>query len=87
MAVLWLASTGLGWVAIRRGERTLHREWMMRSYALTLAAVTLRIYVPLTQIAGLPFEDAYRAIAWLCWVPNLLLAEWLIRRLRRTTHS
>ena len=87
MAVLWLGSTGLGFMAIRRGERTLHREWMMRSYALTLAAVTLRIYVPLTQIAGLPFEDAYRAIAWLCWVPNLLLAEWLIRRLRRTTHS
>lgn len=87
MAVLWLGSTGQGFMAMRRGERTLHREWMMRSYAITLAAVTLRIYVPLTQIAGLPFEDAYRAIAWLCWVPNLLLAEWLIRRLRRTTHS
>ena len=86
MAVLWLGSTGLGFMAMRRGERTLHREWMMRSYAITLAAVTLRIYVPLTQIAGLPFEDAYRAIAWLCWVPNLLLAEWLIRRLRSTTH-
>nr|WP_315495592.1 DUF2306 domain-containing protein [uncultured Rhodoferax sp.] len=84
MAVLWLGSTGLGFMAMRRGKRTLHREWMMRSYAITLAAVTLRIYVPLTQIAGLPFEDAYRAIAWLCWVPNLLLAEWLIRRLRRT---
>nr|WP_315494529.1 DUF2306 domain-containing protein [uncultured Rhodoferax sp.] len=84
LAVLWLLSTGLGFVAMRRGARNIHRDWMLRSYALTLAAITLRIYIPSSQIAGLPFEDAYRAIAWLCWVPNLLLAEWLIRRLRRT---
>lgn len=80
MAVLWLTSTGLGWMAMRRGQRKAHRDWMLRSYALTLAAVTLRIYVPASQIAGLPFEDAYRVIAWLCWVPNLLVVEWLIRR-------
>jgi uncharacterized membrane protein len=86
MAVSWLGSTGLGFMAMRRGARAPHREWMMRSYAITLAAVTLRIYLPLSQIAGLPFEDAYRAIAWLCWVPNLLLAEWLIRRLRHAAH-
>ena len=84
LAVLWLLSTGLGFVAVRRGARNTHRDWMLRSYALTLAAITLRIYIPSSQIAGLPFEDAYRAIAWLCWVPNLLLAEWLIRRLRNT---
>lgn len=83
MAVLWLASTGLGFAAMRRGATQAHRDWMVRSYAITLAAVTLRIYLPLTQVAGLPFEDAYRAIAWLCWVPNLLLAEWLIRQWRR----
>lgn len=85
LAVLWLLSTGLGWVAMRRGHRAAHRDWMLRSYALTLAAITLRLYIPASLMAGLPFEDAYRAIAWLCWVPNLLAAEWLVRRLRHHT--
>jgi hypothetical protein len=61
----------------------LHRAWMLRSYALTFAAVTLRIWLPLSQIAGIPFQEAYAAIAWLCWVPNLVVVEWFILR-RRT---
>jgi hypothetical protein len=52
---------------------------MIRSYALTLAAVTLRLYLPSSQLAGLPFTVAYPAISWLCWVPNLLIAEWFVR--------
>src|SRR5260370_20371385 len=55
---------------------------MIRSYALTLAAVTLRIYLPASQIAGIPFPDAYQTISWLCWVPNLVVAEWWILRSR-----
>lgn len=43
-----------------------------------LAAVTLRIYLPFGIASGMPFEEAYPAIAWLCWVPNLIVAEWLI---------
>ncbi len=53
---------------------------MTRSYALTLAAVTLRIWLPMSQVAGIPFADAYQVVAWLCWVPNLVVAEWLIIR-------
>ena len=52
---------------------------MIRSYALTYAAVTLRIYLPLSLMAALPMQAAYPAIAWLCWVPNLLVAEWYVR--------
>jgi uncharacterized membrane protein len=78
LAVLWLLATGQAYRSIRAGDQVAHRRWMIRSYALTLAAVTLRIYIPLSQIVGLPFEPAYQTIAWLCWVPNLLLAEWLI---------
>ncbi|WP_297515072.1 DUF2306 domain-containing protein [uncultured Caulobacter sp.] len=55
-----------------------HRAWMIRSFALTLAAVTLRLYLPAATLAGEHFFEAYRAISFLCWVPNLLLAEaWL----------
>jgi hypothetical protein len=54
---------------------------MTRNYALAFAAVTLRLYVPLSIAAGGEFEQVYAPIAWLCWVPNLLAAEFLVRRL------
>lgn len=76
LAVLWLLATGQAYRYIRAGDQDAHRRWMTRSYALTFAAVTLRIYLPLSQVAGMPFEPAYQTIAWLCWVPNLLVAEW-----------
>lgn len=78
MAVLWLGATIMAWVRIRSGNRAAHRVWMFRSYALTLAAVTLRVYLPLSQMAGLPFDQFYQAVSWLCWVPNLLVVEWFV---------
>mgnify|MGYP001455804868 CR=1 FL=1 len=83
LGVLWLAFTALAFVRIRSGDLAAHRRWMVRSYALTLAAVTLRIYLPLGALAGVGFEAAYPAIAWLCWVPNLVVAElWFVHRER-----
>jgi len=78
LAVLWLYTTFRAYTAIRNKQLSVHRRWMIRSYSLCFAAVTLRIYLPLMVAAGLGFIVAYRIIAWLCWVPNLLLAEYLI---------
>ena len=80
LAVLWLLATGQAYRDIRAGDQDSHRRWMTRSYAFTFAAVTLRIYLPLSQVVGIPFEPAYQTISWLCWVPNLILAEWVILR-------
>jgi len=80
LAVLWLTSTAMAYRYIRARNQPAHRRWMTRSYALTFAAVMLRIYLPLSQAYGIPFEPAYQTIAWLCWVPNLIVAEWLILR-------
>lgn len=79
LAVCWLGSTLNAYRYIRQGNLSTHRNWMIRSYALTLAAVTLRLYLPSSQIAGFSMAAAYPAIAWLCWVPNLLIAEWFVR--------
>jgi len=57
-----------------------HREWVIRSYSVIFAAVTLRIWLPLSQIAHLDFMDSYRAIAFLAWVPNLIVAELYLAR-------
>ena len=80
LAVLWIAFTLLGWRAAMQGRIAEHRRWMIRSWALTLAAVTLRIYLPLVLIAGLEFLPWYRAISFLAWVPNLMVAELWLRR-------
>lgn len=83
LALAWLGTGVQAYRAIRRGEVERHRAWMLRNFALTLAAVTLRIELPLALAAGLPFPQVYPAIAWLCWLPNLVAAEWLLRRERR----
>ena len=78
LAVVWLWTTTMGWRKAVTGEFAQHRRWMIRSLSLTFAAVTLRILLPLIPLTGLEFVDGYRAISFLCWAPNLLLAEaWL----------
>jgi len=65
----------MGAVMIVRHDTAAHWRWMVRSYALTAAAITLRIYLPRSMALHLPFQRAYPAIAWLCWIPNFLAAE------------
>ncbi len=80
LAVLWIAVNLLGWRAALQGRFAEHRRWMIRSWALTLAAVTLRLYLPTVLVLDLPFLPWYRAISFLCWVPNLMIAELYLRR-------
>jgi hypothetical protein len=80
LASFWLLTTIRGFLFIRAGHDIDHRAWMIRSYSLTFAAVTLRIYLPLSLAIGLPFDVAYPAISWVCWVPNLIVAELMFVR-------
>jgi uncharacterized membrane protein len=75
LAVCWLYTGLQAFLAIRRSSVDEHRKWMVRNFSLTFAAVTLRIYIPASVMAGIPFEVAYPVIAWVSWVPNLLVAE------------
>lgn len=84
LALSWLYTTTQAYRSIRQGKTDQHQRWMIRSYALTFAAVTLRIWLPLLDFGfAMEFIDAYRIIAWLCWVPNVFVAELLIRNLRK----
>jgi uncharacterized membrane protein len=83
LALLWTVSTVQAYRHIRARQLESHRRWMIRSYSLTLAAVTLRIILPLEIAIGIPFHDAYQIVSWLCWVPNLVVAEWVVFRSAR----
>jgi uncharacterized membrane protein len=87
--VLDLAMLFTTWTAVRMivaGRYGEHRRWMIRSFSLIMAGVMLRVWSPIyialaaAGVVDFSFETAYAAIAWLCWVPNLMLAIWFTRR-------
>lgn len=80
LAVAWLYTGIRAFRAIRCGHAAEHYRWMVRNFSLTFAAVALRIYLPAAMVSGIPFETSYPFIAWLCWVPNLVVAEMLFNR-------
>lgn len=80
LALAWIGANVMGWRAARRRSFVAHRRWMIRSFALTFAAVTLRLYTMSLPLLPFDFDDGYRAISFLCWVPNLIVAEFLVRR-------
>jgi uncharacterized membrane protein len=84
LALAWLYTGTKAYLTIRGGDTAAHRRWMIRNYALTYAAVTLRIQMPLLIVlGGLSPILALNIVGWTCWVPNLIVVETWFRR-RRT---
>jgi uncharacterized membrane protein len=86
LAIIWLISDVKAYTTVRQGHVSLHQKWMICNYALTFAAVTLRIWLPL--LSGFVFHDfipAYRIVSWLCWVPNLVVALIIVTKRNDTT--
>jgi uncharacterized membrane protein len=79
LAIVWLFVTARGWQLARQRRFIEHRRWMIRSWALTIAAVNLRIYILIAFLIGLPFDASYPVISFLAWVPNLIAAEIYLR--------
>ena len=84
LAALWLGCAAAALRAIRRRDVAAHRRWVVRTFALTYAAVTLRLWLAVlvtgqVALAGVPgqvaFQRAYLLVPFLAWVPNLLVAE------------
>jgi uncharacterized membrane protein len=85
LGMIWLSTTTLGFKAIKKGNIQLHEKFMIFSYAACFAAVTLRVWLPiLTSVMG-EFNSAYRIVAWLCWVPNIIIAYFIIRKTQYQT--
>ncbi len=82
LALAWMFTTWRAYTAVLARQTDRHEHWMIRSYAVCFAAVTLRTWLPLMDFAmGMEFITAYRIVSWLCWLPNLVVAELIIRNL------
>lgn len=79
LACLWLYTGARALLSIRRGNVQAHRRWMIRNYALTLGAVSLRVQL-LILSPWLDFDSSYVVVAWSSWLVTLALAEWYLRR-------
>lgn len=81
LGILWCYFTAMAWVYARRKQFIQHRHFMIRSYALTLSALTLRLWKPvLLSLTSLDTYTIYQVDAWLGFGLNLLIAEWIIWR-------
>ena len=87
LGTCWIASTGFGVATVRGGKIAAHRRWMIRSYSLTASAITLRLYLALVVVTHISFVPAYTVIAWLCWVPNLVIVELALRLFQHRRRS
>ncbi|WP_043767236.1 DUF2306 domain-containing protein [Algiphilus aromaticivorans] len=77
--------TAMGLLRLIQGDFSHHGEWMIRSFSQTLSGTTLRVMIIGMDYAGLPWHENYMIALWMCWVPNLVVAEIVIqyRRARR----
>lgn len=83
LALLWIFFTAMALIKARQKNFKAHRKYMIRSYALTLSAITLRAWkYGITNTMSLPPMDVYRIVAWLGWVGNLAFAEYLNYRIK-----
>jgi Predicted membrane protein (DUF2306) len=79
LSVLWFFFTAMALYKAVKKQFIAHRIFMIRSFALTLSAITLRCWkVLLANFTDIAPMDRYRLIAWLGWTLNLLIAEWYI---------
>jgi uncharacterized membrane protein len=78
-ATLWFLTTAVAFYCIRHRNFQQHRQWMIRSYAITLIFVTDRVLDAIPGLADLD-TDASPNITWLCniiaWVVPTFIISW-----------
>jgi hypothetical protein len=79
LSIAWIVTSAAALVRARQRRFAAHRAWMMRSYSLTFAAVTVRLMaVPLFFVTQQPVVAV--TLTFWSWVLNLMVAEWLLWR-------
>ncbi|MEM8926822.1 MAG: DUF2306 domain-containing protein [Bacteroidota bacterium] len=80
LGLVWLYTTKSAYTAFGKKDLNLYNGMIIYSIAACFAAVTLRLWLPILQLVFGDFLMAYKIVAWLCWVPNLIFAHLWVRR-------
>ena len=88
---LLLVAVSLGFLSIRRGRVSRHREWMIRAFAVAIGISTVRIIGAVMDIvltpAGFGPQQVFVISIWTGWVLTVGAAELWLRRTRRRVDS
>ena len=87
LGCIWFYSTIRSYIYIKNGCVDLHQYMATYSYAACFSAVTLRIFLPLLIFIFHDFIKAYTIVAWLFWVPNIIVAYFLVVKLHREKYA
>jgi hypothetical protein len=75
MALIWFYSTARGLQTVLEKNILAHKQWMMRSYAMAMTAVTFRIYHILFYYIGWSHLENYEISLWISVVGNIVFTE------------
>lgn len=80
LSTLWILLTWISYRKIRKGDVLNHIKWNLRSYALTLSAVSLRFFAYLFDVFNIHIgpKETYLVLAYSSWTINLILVEIMI---------
>lgn len=87
LGITWFYTTFMAYLHIKNKKLEQHQNMMVFIYAVTFAAVTLRIWLPLLEMVVGNFLTAYHIVAWLCWLPNFIVAQLIVKHLSRNERN
>lgn len=79
LAIIWLFTTSKAFYHVKHNRIVKHQRYMQYSFAACFAAVTLRLWLPILITVTGDFNTAYRVVAWLCWMPNLIFIKFFVK--------
>jgi uncharacterized membrane protein len=82
LGIIWFYTTLMAYINIKNKQVNKHQQMMIYSYAACFSAVTLRIWLPTLMAIFGNFITAYTIVAWLCWIPNIIVAYFINAKLR-----
>jgi uncharacterized membrane protein len=91
-AIVFLFSLTKAFLHIRRGRVALHREWMIRAFAIGLAVATIRpivgVFFATSRLTHLTPHDFFGTAFWLGFTIQLMVAEvWINYTRPARTHT
>jgi len=86
LSTAWIVTTAVAFAAILRGLVDLHKEWMIRSYLVTFAFVTIRLLIDnfgdLTYRLGASLPERVINVVWISWLLPLAVFETILQSRR-----